>query len=42
VLTAHLELAKLYKHRLKNFPEALRITRLALDAALKRRQMSPV
>ena len=38
-LTAYLELAKLYEHRLKDFPEALRMTRLALDAALKRRQM---
>lgn len=38
-LTAYIELAKLYEHRLKDIPKALRITRLALEAALKRRQM---
>ena len=38
-LAVYLELAKLYEHRFKDFSEALRLTRLALQATLQRHQM---
>ena len=38
-LAAYVELAKLYEHKIKDFPKALRVTRMALSTALRHRQM---